>query len=461
MYHGAVKLLVEHFRCCPEELADFSATCDLSGPSGYFTIGPQLMCYGQCSSGTPAPSPSVVTHDASPSVHIKGSTIELPFDPWQVVENLRHERYLSTAKGRDQSAPTNALVRSLYYRLRPALPVSLRKHLQRLYFRFRNENSFPTWPVDRTVEGILERLLTLSMKARGVGRMPFIWFWPEGAHSCSIVTHDVETATGLGRCTKLMDLADSFGIKTSFQFVPEERYLVSEEKLDEVRERGFEVNVHDLNHDGRLFSDRREFLSRAKRINQYVNQFRASGFRSAVMYRNVDWFDALDVSYDMSVPNVAHLDPQSGGCCTVFPFFIGKVLELPLTTTQDYSLFNILNEFSTQLWKRQISLISEKHGLISFIVHPDYVDTEVTQGVYIDLLRHLSELRAQAKTWITLPRDVATWWRLRSELKLVRDGGSLRIEGVGHERARIAYAELDTDGLHYSFENALERRIPA
>jgi len=46
---------------------------------------------------------------------------------------------------------------------------------------------------------------------------------------------------------------------------------------------------------------------------------------------------------NMSVPNVGHLDAQLGGCCTVMPFYIGDILELPLTTTQDYSLFNILN----------------------------------------------------------------------------------------------------------------------
>ena len=37
------------------------------------------------------------------------------------------------------------------------------------------------------------------------------------------------------------------------------------------------------------------------------------------MYRNQDWYDVFEFSYDMSVPNVAHLDPMRGGCCTVMP----------------------------------------------------------------------------------------------------------------------------------------------
>jgi hypothetical protein len=114
-----------------------------------------------------------------------------------------------------------------------------------------------------------------------------------------------------------MDLNDSFAIKGSFQIVPEKRYTVSGHLLDEIRDRGFEINVHDLNHDGRLFSDHAEFLHRAERIRQYKLQFGAKGFRSAVLYRNVDWIGALGFSYDMSIPNVVHLDPQRGGCCTV------------------------------------------------------------------------------------------------------------------------------------------------
>jgi hypothetical protein len=103
-----------------------------------------------------------------------------------------------------------------------------------------------------------------------------------------------------------------------------------------------------------------------KKINRYAKAFQAFGFRAGAMYRNLDWYEALEFSYDMSVPNVAHLDPQRGGCCTVMPYFIGNILELPLTTTQDYSLFHIIGDYSTKLWKQQIKLVLQKHGLISF-----------------------------------------------------------------------------------------------
>jgi len=201
-----------------------------------------------------------------------------------------------------------------------------------------------------------------------------------------MVTHDVETRAGRDFCTQLMDLDDSYGIKSAIQIVPEERYTVPQALLDCIRERGFELNVHDLNHDGNLMANRAKFLRRAIEINRYAKRFGALGFRSAVLYRNIDWYDALDVSYDMSIPNVAHLDPQRGGCCTVFPFFNGKILELPVTMAQDYTLFHILKDYSIGVWKEQISIIREKHGIMQMIVHPDYIIDRAARRVYAELL---------------------------------------------------------------------------
>jgi len=387
-------------------------------------------------------------HDASRHITTDGSSIHLPFNPEQVVDNLRRERYSPTWTG-VKVLPAKNTLREIYYRLRPLLGVSVRRHFQKLYFGGWDNVPFPNWPVDTTVENIFEQLLTLSMRSTGITRLPFIWFWPEGSPSCTMVTHDVETTAGLDFCSQLMDLNDSFGIKSSFQIIPEKRYAVAQSALEDIWARGFEVNVHDLNHDGRLMNDLDQFCRRVKHINAYGRQFRAQGFRSAIMYRNTDWYDALDFAYDMSIPNVAHLDPQQGGCCTVLPFFIGRVLELPLTTIQDYSLFNILNDYSIRLWKEQISLIRRKSGLISFIVHPDYIISPAARRVYCELLCHLFELRSQGGTWIALPGEIAAWWRQRSELSLVQEGGSWHIHGEGNERARIAYAVLDDDRISY------------
>ncbi len=147
----------------------------------------------------------------------------------------------------------------------------------------------------------------------------------------------------------------------------------------------------------------------------------------------------------MSVPNVAHLDPQRGGCCTVMPYFIGKLLEIPVTDVQDYTLFNILEDFSIDLWKKQTRLILDRHGLMSFIVHPDYVIDPRNRSVYESLLAYLATLVKDEGVWSTIPREVNRWWRERSAMQLVQRNGRWQIEGRGSDRARIAWAS-EKDG---------------
>jgi hypothetical protein len=203
------------------------------------------------------------------------------FEPDSVVDNLRYERYRKDGDG----SPTRggSMARRAYYAVRPFLPVPVRRHIQRAYLSGWENIRFPQWPVDRTVDVYLERLLQVSMKALGEDAVPFIWFWPDGANSATIMTHDVEHLSGRNFCSQLMDLDDGAGIKASFQIVPEGRYPVPDSLLTEIRDRGFEVNVHDLNHSGELFTSREAFNSAAPKINEYGRQFGADGFRSGAL----------------------------------------------------------------------------------------------------------------------------------------------------------------------------------
>jgi hypothetical protein len=200
-----------------------------------------------------------------------------------------------------------------------------------------------------------------------------------------------------------------------------------------------------------LFHDKGQFEKRVKKINQYAREYKALGFRSAVLYRNQEWFDQLEVEYDMSVPSVAHLDPQRGGCCTVMPYFLGELVELPVTITQDHTLFNVLSDFTTTVWEEQIADILQYNGLMNFIVHPDYIRGRRAQDVFRRLLGLLAKMRAENNVWLALPRDVNRWWRQRKRMTLTRKNGGWCIEGQGSERARLAFASLQGDRLVYSF----------
>jgi hypothetical protein len=437
-----------NYYCCPDKFAPFESASSANSNPGYFRFGAATKCFGRALAAT-SDRPEESLPDLSREVEFDGTRYSLPFDPDEVATNLRYERYVSASK----SGGGKSLVRKLYYAARPALPVAVRRHLQKLWLRGWQERPFPRWPVDRSVDQMFESLMRLSIKSSPRKRIPFVWFWPEGKSACATMTHDVETEAGLRFCNELMDINDSFNIKSSFQLIPAARYEVGQAELASIQSRGFEVNVHDLKHDGYLFSSHAKFMESAPQINRAGATFGSRGFRSAILYRNQEWFEALDFSYDMSVPNVAHLDPQRGGCCTVMPYFIGKVLEIPVTATQDYTLFHVLEDYSLDLWKQQTTLILQQHGLMSFIVHPDYLDTEKARNIYAGLLDHLAKLRAKENVWIALPAEIDRWWRQRDSMRMISEGDKWRIEGEGCERATLAYAVLKDDELAYELES--------
>ena len=357
---------------------------------------------------------------------------------------LRYERYEEASTETTLGA---IMAREAYYLIRPLLGVNIRRHFQRLAFSGWERRPFPRWPVDRTADQLHEVFLRGSMYQKCAAEVPFIWFWPEGYHACALLTHDVETSKGLQFCPTLMDLDDEAGIKSSFQLVPEQRYHVTEADLQRFQARGFEVNVHDLNHDGHLFRDHKTFARRITRINEYGKKFGALGFRAGALYRNQDWYDLLEFAYDMSVPNVAHLDPQRGGCCTIFPFFIGHVLELPVTAIQDYSLFHVLRTYSVDLWREQMDEIFDHHGMMNVITHPDYLIETRARETYRQFLQLLKATSSSRHVWMARPRDVNAWWRQRSKMQLAWEQDHWTVVGEGSERAAVAYAKVEGSGV--------------
>jgi hypothetical protein len=441
------KVFLDYFRCPPGSGA-VDTLGELSETEGYFTFA-GTVCYGRPVGSRAAAEIGTDLPDVSCSVECDGEQVRLPFDLSEVVTNHQQERYRRSSSTHVERIASAALSRRVYYFLRPMLPVPIRKHLQRIRLNGWERISFPQWPVDFSVETLMQRTMALMLKSRGIRQMPFIWFWPDGAQSCVMMTHDVEGKAGRAFCDELIDLDDSFGIKAAFQVVPQPHCENATGFVEKLRSRGFEVNLHDFNHDGDLFREKEQFLRRAAQINAYARELGCRGFRSGSMYREQSWYDAFEFSFDMSVPNAAHLEPQRGGCCTVMPYRVGRLLELPLTTTQDYSLFHILGQYSTTIWEQQIESISSRNGLITFITHPDYLIERRARDVYCKLLEHLCRIRDERRLWIALPGEVDAWWRNRQCLALVPDGDSWRIEGPGSERARLAYAVLDGDTVRY------------
>jgi hypothetical protein len=443
--------------CCPDKFAGFSIdqAVHADAREGFFKFGADLVCYGKAAAET-AEEPDGPLPDLLAAVQRNDQSCVLPFEPTNVAQSMRRERYLRLQR----TSPARRVIRQLYYLLRPLLPVKLRRPLQARWLRGWQDRPFPKWPVDTSVDRLFTELMRLKLQTSRERYIPFIWFWPDGHQTCAVMTHDVETAAGLNFADELMNINDRHSIKSSFQLIPAARYTVTEAVVQKIRNRGFDVNVHDLKHDGHLFDRADQFRSDAEQINAHGVRFGSRGFRSGALYRNQDWYGALHFRYDMSVPNCAHLDPQRGGCCTVMPYFVGDLLELPVTVTQDYSLFHVLKTYDQALWREQITRIAAVHGLINFIVHPDYLDHPDARQAYDSLLDHLTDLRTNNGLWIARPDEVDHWWRARQAMRLEETAGGWEIHGEGAERARIAYACLENDRLIWKFDMDRSSALP-
>jgi glycosyltransferase involved in cell wall biosynthesis len=440
----------QYFKCadsvrglCPDEPA--------AKKSGFFRFGHDLICYGPVASISPAKSPFASLPDVEPFLRYEDGQVVLPFVPDQISEGLLNEVYSNQMEPEYTRLGSHSAVRRIYYWGRPLLSLRLRSVLQRIKLHGKLKSPFPSWPVDRSVDKLFEKLMIATIRASGGHPVPFIWFWPEGKQAAFVLTHDVEDSAGKAFCSSLMDIDDEYGFKASFQIVPEDRYVVEPEFLQQFRDRQFDICVHDLNHDGYLYREYSEFKRRAKLINHYCKEFGAKGFRSGVLYRNLRWYGEFDFAYDMSVPNVGHLDPQGGGCCTVMPYYVGDILEVPVTLTQDYSLFHILHQYSIDLWKQQIRTIADGHGLISAIIHPDYVIEPEQQQLFRSLLDFVRQQCSARDIWATVPSAINSWWRQRSAMNLVQGPEGWQISGEGSDKARVAYACLSGNSLVYSF----------
>jgi hypothetical protein len=183
--------------------------------------------------------------------------------------------------------------------------------------------------------------------------------------------------------------------------------------LRELADRGFEVGVHGLQHDRSLFASRRAFDSQRPGLVALRDRLGAVGFRSPSIYRVFEWMSDLPFDYDCSIPNSDPWEAQPGGCCSVWPFFIGDLVELPYTLAQDHTLFTLLRHRSPALWLQVASQIEREYGLIQVIAHPDdgYLGDPVKRGYYAEWLAAMAE---RERVWRALPRDVASWWRGRA-----------------------------------------------
>ena len=335
----------------------------------------------------------------------------------------------------------SALLRG-YYALRPLIPRPVQIAMRRRYARHQSRLGFPAWPIEPVLVDCQHDDLRSRMGAFTDGRVPLVNFWPERRRFAFVLTHDVESAQGVANIGRVREIEERHGMVSSWNFCAEQ-YPIPDGVFDRLREEGCEIGLHAIDHRGKLFSSRARFEAQLPAIRQYLEDWDAAGFRSPALHRNADWMPELGCDYDSSFPDTDPFEPQAGGCCWVFPFFNGEMIELPVTLVQDHTHWEILRRPNIDLWVEKIGWLREVHGLVNVIVHPDYLLRDDRLELYDQLLVHLRSLE---NGWHALPRDVASWWRHRATLGLeTTSGGAVRVVGDPAGRATVAYAR-EQDG---------------
>lgn len=366
-----------------------------------------------------------------------GGTI-LPFDPDQTIANLRSESYLGLQGHRPVSL--GRFGRRAYYAVRPLLPRAVQIALRRGFSRIQARSRFPRWPIEPGLHDLVDLVLQCAADAAGEP-VPSIAPWPRGRSWALVLTHDVETWLGRDAIERLRAVEESLGFRSAWNLVPE-RYSVPDSLVEHLKAAGCEVGVHGLKHDGRDLESWDTPRSRMPEMRRWARRWGAVGFRSPATHRVWEAMPRLGFSYDSSYPDTDPFEPMAGGCCSWLPFFNRDLVELPITLTQDHTLFVILRR-DDSLWREKANYLRARGGMALAIVHPDYMLEDDRLAVY---RRLLEEYRADPEVWSPLPHEVADWWRRRAATSLQLVGGEWRPRGPAADEVGVTYTRPVSPG---------------
>lgn len=345
---------------------------------------------------------------------VRAAALNLP--PQSAAGSRDHDRLLSWILGEEIFGHDRwqlSRAKRLYYELKRYLPRRLVMFLRHRY-RGQQEAGFPLgWPIEDRYARFQFDCLQHVLRWRGVSEVSYVNLWPHNHRFAFTLTHDIETEQGFDFLQTVAAVEERLGFRSSFNVVPE-RYPIDHSLLSDLRQRGFEIGVHGLKHDGKLFSSRRTFERRAESINRYLHDWGAVGFRSPYMHRNPEWLQALSVEYDLSFFDTDPYEPMPGGTMCIWPFMLGSFVELPYTLVQDHTLMTILSARTPQLWLDKVDFIEKWQGLALINVHPDYLRIPSNLAIYQEFLQ---SMRERAGYWQALPREIASWWKLRGQFR--------------------------------------------
>ncbi|MGH7913942.1 MAG: hypothetical protein ACREPW_04745 [Candidatus Binataceae bacterium] len=340
-------------------------------------------------------------------------------------ERLLLEQYLPEINRHPPSAMR------AYYRVKGLIPQSLRHRLNSVAIHTRTQLEFPRWPCESALIEFWRDWLKHGMELQGAKDGWHIGFWPDSAKCCIVLTHDVESPKGFDRIERIADLEEQHGFRSAWN-LPLAQYPIDWQRVARLRARGFEFGAHGLSHDGRLFRSRRDFAELGPIVERLAAEHDLRGFRAPSTLRDPQAIATMSFDFDSSFADTDPYEPQPGGTCSLFPFHLSRLIELPYTLPQDHTLIHLLRRSPLPVWTMKAKWIASLGGMILTLIHPDYCGDGAYLQAYVELLKRFGEIDA---AWRALPSEVAEWWRQRTQLRLQLENDQPSITGLGAARA--------------------------
>ncbi len=128
-------------------------------------------------------------------------------------------------------------------------------------------------------------------------------------------------------------------------------------------------------------------------INEGIVKLRAKSFRSPMTLRNPEKLQLLDCVCDLSFFDTDPYEPMPGGVMSIWPYQMGRLMELPYTMPQDYTLFEVLDHKNPNTWFEKMEWIRSVHGMILLDTHPDYLKNPKNMAMYVAFLVQVRECK--------------------------------------------------------------------
>lgn len=273
---------------------------------------------------------------------------------------------------------------------------------------------FPRWPCETALVGYWKRWLSDVLEEFRLSDAWHLAFWPEGAKCSIVLTHDIRNANDLTQIGEICDIEERLGFRSAW-YLPVEDFEIEWCQIEELQSRGFEFGIRGTRTDQETPGDERKLQRLEPSLQRAIRDHYYRGFRAPSVCRDVSRIGGQDFDFDSSFCDTDPFDQRPGGTCSVFPFFIGKLVELPITLGRDHTIIQLLRRNPLSTWSLKARWLANAGAMILLATEPRYLSIASYGDAYKNFLVDVSKIKA----WHALPSEVAAWWRLRDKATLL------------------------------------------